>query len=363
MSHSHGPPPPRSKPALLLHLLGQRLRRIGPLYGVLFFAVAAALYYLEHGVKDTHFNSFTDAIWFCVVTLSTVGYGDVFPVTGLGRVVTGGFILFTLTTIGFLLTAFNEAVLEVKRMEESGLIPTRMKGHVIVCGFGPLVRAALAELIAAERQVALIVERAEDIPVARQWTGQSETTFITFGEATPAVLRERLNAMDAETAVIASSDDTFNMITALNLRQLNDKLRIVVALQREELRSTLINTGVTYVTSPNELCGRLVASAAFEPEVAQFVEDVTSGASAGHDLQQFRATAFAGRTVGDIRRELEELDGPLLLAVAQRDKNEYKVLAHPGRALQVSADDFLIVLTNDEQADRLAGRYQLRQGR
>jgi voltage-gated potassium channel len=359
--HKH-PPPPRSRARLLLHLLGSRLRWIGSIYVAVFFAVAAGMYFAEHGVPDSKFVNMGDSLWYCVVTLSTVGYGDVYPVTALGRVIAGTFILFTLTTIGFLLTAFNEAVLEVKRMEEHGLIPTNMKNHVIVCGFGPLVRVALAELAAADRQVALIVDRIEDIDAARQWTGQAPA-FITAGYPTQEILRDRLNAVAAETAVIASNDDTLNMITALNLRAINPNLRIVVALQREELRQTMKASGVTYVASPNELSGRLVASAAFEPEVAHFVEDVTSGVDAGYDLQQYRAAPLAGRTVAEIRSELEAMDGPLLVAVAQKGEGEFEVRAHPEKSLKVGADDYLIVLTNDQQADRFASKYHLKQGR
>src|SRR4051794_3600572 len=204
--HHHHPPPPPSKARVLLSLLGQRLKLIGSIYVAVFLGVATAMYFAEHGVQDSKFTSIGDSLWYCVVTLSTVGYGDVYPVTSAGRMFAGAFILFTLTTIGFLLTAFNEAVLEVKRMEEHGLIPTAMKNHVIVCGFGPLVRVALAELVAADREVAVIVERVEDIETARQWAHGD--AFITSGEPTQEVLRERLNALAAETAVVASSDDT-----------------------------------------------------------------------------------------------------------------------------------------------------------
>jgi voltage-gated potassium channel len=359
--HKHPPPPP-SKARLLLQLLGQRLKLIGSIYVVVFFSVAEGMYLVENAAKDTKFTSLGDSLWYCVVTLSTVGYGDVYPVTTAGRVLAGIFILFTLTTIGFLLTAFNESVLEVKRMEEHGLIPTAMKGHVIVCGFGPLVRTALAELVAADRQVAVIVDRPEDIELARQWT--HDEAFVTSGDPTQEVLRERLNALAAETAVVASADDTLNMITALNLRHLNPALRIVVALQREELRQTMKASGVTYVASPNEMSGRLVASAAFEPEVAHFIEDVTSGADEeGHDLQQFRAAPLAGKTVDEIRKELESIDGPMLVAVAQKGTSEHKVLAHPPKTLKVAAEDYLIVLTNGVQADRFSSKYHIKQGR
>jgi voltage-gated potassium channel len=355
-------PIPKSKPKLLLSLLGQRLRRIGPLYVGVFFGVASALYYLERGMPDSKYTRFSDAIWFSVVTMSTVGYGDVYPVTGYGRFVAGAFILFTLTTIGFLLTAFNEAIVEVNRMEEAGMIGTRMKNHVLVCGYSPIVRVALTELIAADRQIALLCEKPEDIPIARQYCVHGDV-FITSGDPTDEVLKERLNAHEAETAVIGSSDDTLNLVTALHLRQLNPKMRIVCALQREELRSTMMASGVTYVMSPNELSGRLVASAAFEPEVAHFVEEVTSGANGTHDLQQFSAAPLNGMTVADVRKHLDEIDGPLLVAVAQRHNGEFRLLAHPPRDVKLTSDDHIIVVTDDEQAARLQAKHQVKQGR
>jgi voltage-gated potassium channel len=313
-------------------------------------------------VPDSKYTKLSDAIWFSVVTMSTVGYGDVYPVTTLGRVVAGGFILFTLTTSGILLAAFNESVLEVNRMEEAGLIGTRMKGHVLVCGFSPIVRVALTELIAAERQVALLCEKPDDVAVARQFCVHGDV-FITSGEPTDEVLKERLNATAATTAVIASDDDTLNLITALHLRQLNPAMRIVVALQREELRATMMASGVTYVASPNELSGRLVASAAFEPDVANFIEDVTSGAGGTHDLQQFSAAGMAGLTVAEARQKLEEIDGPLLVAVAQRQNGDYQVVSHPRRDLKLGAEDHLIVLTDDDQAARVAQKFHVKQGR
>ena len=145
----------RSRASITLSILWRRLRKVGTLFIGVYFAVAASLYFLEHGVQDGKFDKFSDAVWFCVVTMSTVGYGDVYPVTSAGRIITGFFILFTLGTLGLLITAVSEAVMEVKRMEEHGLIGTRMKNHVIVCGYNSMARAALSELVAADRKIAI----------------------------------------------------------------------------------------------------------------------------------------------------------------------------------------------------------------
>ena len=120
---------------------------------------------------------------------------------------------------------------------------------------------------------------------------------------------------------------------------------------------------VTYVASPNELSGRLVASAAFEPEVAKFIEDVTSGADDGHDLQQYQAGALAGLTVGEVREKLFEIDGPLLIAVAHAEAEGHRVFAHPEKSRQLGVNDHLIVLATRAQSERLSARYKSVQGR
>ncbi len=344
-----------------MRLLRARLSRVGTVFVSVFMVVAAASYILERDVEGSHIRTFGDALWLCVVTLATVGYGDVYPVTGAGRAVLGIFILFVLVSVGFLLTAVNEAVLEVKRMEDNGLIGTDLTGHVILYGWSPTARTAVDELLSAGRSIAWVVDRPEEIPAAQRFAPR-DRLFVTSGELSQDLLRERLNADEASTVVVASPDDARNIVASLNARAVNPGARIIVAVQAEALRQTLIASGVTYVASPYELSGRLVASAAFEPEVAQFIEDVTTGGE-GFDLRQYSAEPFAGRTVSTVRAELVSFDGPLLVGVAQPDGKSFAVRPHPPGDLVITARDQVVVLTDGPQADRFAARYKTSQGR
>jgi len=347
---------------VILSLLGERLRRPG-LFVLSFVALTGAtLWRTEHRAPETKFQEPLDVVWFLVVTIATVGYGDLYPVTHAGRLATGAFILFSLFSLGFLLTATNDVVLEVKRMEESGLIGTEMEGHVLVVGFSPVARSAIAELLDAGRSVAVLCQTPDEVARARRITGRG-ALFATVGDASQELLRERLNADRCASAVIATGDDSQNIIASLNARAVNASARIVVAIQSEALRQTLEASGATYVASPHELSGRLVASAAFEPEVARFVEDVTSGAMGGADLQQYTASPFAGATVRELREQLLSLDGPLLVAVGRRDARGYTVLPNPRGDMVIAADDQVLVLGDGPQNKRLRARYGIDQGR
>ncbi len=342
-------------------LTRQRVAPVTVAFTVLCAAQTLSVWLAERGAPGSKIETLADAAWFGVVTLATVGYGDVYPVTSAGRAITGVFILLTLTTIGFLLTAINDAVAEVRRMEREGLIGTTLKGHVVVCGFGDIARSAVTELLAAERKVALLCSKLDEISRARAMAGDG-VLFVTSGDATQDVLDERLNARAAESAVVAFDDDTRNIVATLNLRAINPELRIVVAVHAPELRKTLIASGVTYVASPAEFSGRLVASAAFEPEVARMLEDVSTGAD-GFDLRQYSAEPFAGRTVAEVRATLLEFDGPLLVGLGKAKGATFEVLTHPKGDTVIGAGDHLLVLTDPPQAKRMAERWPSRQGR
>ena len=161
------PPKKGGRWGVAWELTRQRVAPVTVAFTGLFAAQTLLVWLAERAAPGSKMVTLADSAWFSVVTLATVGYGDVYPVTPLGRVITGVFILLTLTTIGFLLTAINDAVAEVRRMEREGLIGTTLKGHVVVCGFGAIARSAVTELLAADRKVALLCSKLEEISQAR----------------------------------------------------------------------------------------------------------------------------------------------------------------------------------------------------
>lgn len=345
-------------------LMRRRMAKFGVVFGSVVLLNTTLVWLLARGVPHTPITNWFDSLWMSIETLSTVGFGDVVPINWGARVVTAAFIVFTLVSVGFLLAVLNESVLEVKQMEEMGLLGTNLRDHVIVYGFSPVAQTAVQQLVGVDTAVVLVCDHVEQIPQARQLFGEQDI-FITAGELTPELLDGRLNARAAVTAVVASDDDARNIVAALNLHTYNAELRIIAAIRATELRQTFMSSGVTYVTSPYELGGRLVASAAFEPEVAKLVEDLSSSTSSdeSYDLQQFSAEEFAGQSIAELKRQLEEIEGPLLLARCVPTGADYKVLPHPRGDQVLDAHDHIIVMCNDEQAERMTARWPLKQGR
>ena len=126
-----------ASPMLLGRLVLNRLWRLGTIYGALFLAVALAIWLIERNVEGTNVSTLIDSIWLAICTISTVGYGDTYPVTTLGRVIVGVFILFTMVTIGFQGPFADEAYIAPPKIFP--LIEFLLTKKLILAGMGCVI--------------------------------------------------------------------------------------------------------------------------------------------------------------------------------------------------------------------------------
>jgi len=308
-----------------------------------------------------------DALWYCLVTASTVGYGDTYPVTDLGRVVGGIFILLTLLFLATVIGNIQTALTEARKLQELGMDGCRFSNHLILSGWSRITEVAVAELLAADREVAVIVSQESQLAAVRSLSeGRAGKLFVTIGDPSSHAVLQRAGIERAVTVIAADDDESQNLVSSINIRSINQRARIIVYIKREELRQTLHASGVTYVASPFELSGRLIASAAFEPEVAKFVEEVTSGEE-GSDLQQFMIddkSSLVGATITEVRNQLLQIHGPLLIGHARENQEgRYVVVANPSPSLKINIGDALIFVGDESQNDIAADHLGCIQGR
>lgn len=348
---------------------------------VFVFVVSSLLFYsFEYVDEEDRGDSYSgpddlfDSFWYGIVTLSTVGYGDRFPSTTGGKIAAFFLIIFTFTFLGALIGTVSDAVMEARKREDLGMDKTKFKGHIVIAGWTAIGKVSLAELLATGQNVVVITTEQEQIPKIRDM-GSKKYLYTVFGDYTNAKVLDRANIGEARTVIVATGDDTESLITALTIKSMNPDTRLIVSISSEELKNTLYTAGVTYVSSPAEMTGRLVASAAFEPEVALFVEDITSATDSGFDLQQYTLKPDSygkGQTVKQFREKMTSIDGPLIVGISKYTpkKNEKKespknwtLHPNPAASMKLGVNDILIVLGDDDQNDRLAKLIKAPQGR
>ncbi len=326
------------------------------------YVVAALLFYLLDGSpRVTLFNAF----YWSIVTISTVGYGDIVPATVAAKLVAMGTLFLQIFLLGNLISVITTTVNEQSQRRALGTLGTDMKDHIIVLGYSDVGRAAVRELLIQHQTVAVVADTPEQVANVRSLAPE-DRLFVTYGPAADKDILQRVNIESAHSVVVCTGDDATNMIATLNIRAMSPHARIVVSVSRPELRDTLRSAGVTYVASPADMGGRLCASAAFEPEVAIALEEITA-ADVKADMQEYvlqDTTPISRQTVAEAEALVRSSTGCLLVGCARRGVGgEYEATVNPPASLRLQPGDAILVLGQIENTVRFRRWFGAAQGR
>lgn len=341
-------------------LLIRRLWKFLAAYAALLLGASAGFFLLEGGRDDLG----TSFYW-AVVTIATVGYGDVVPTDADARWFTIGVILVAVFLTAYLISIIISVVNDESHKRNLGMLGTDFTGHVVVIGYSGVGRAAVRELLAVGERVAVATGEINELPNIRGLAPEHKI-FVTYYAAGDPEILDRLNAVAAKSVVICTSDDTTNLIVALAVRQVAPTVRIVVSVARAELRPTLRGAGVTYVASPNDMGGRLVANASFRPEVANVFEDLTSAAY-GTDIGEYvltEKTPISRQLLPEAEGLVRANSGCIVIGYARpRAPGEYVTALNPPPTFQFQPGDALLVVGSLENLKKLGSWLGVLQGR
>lgn len=352
-----------SSPGGTLRYLEDVLRRIWRFLFVFIgvYLSAGVLFFLLEGGKVSLFNS----LYWSIVTLGTVGYGDVVPTNDAAKLLTTGVIATQVFLLAYLITVITTAVQEQAQDRALGTYGTRMRGHIVVAGYSAVGRAAVRELLVQDQKVAVVTDRAEDVPNIRALAGE-DRLFVTYGSPADLEILRRANAPEAHSVIICTPDDATNMIAALNLKANANGVRIVVSVGRPELRETLRAAGVTYVASPSDMGGRLCASAAFEPDVAHALEDLTA-ADVRSDIQEYQlgpTGPLVGKTFAEADAIVRSNTGCILIGYAHPSASgDYETMVNPPFETRLAPRDAVILVGTIANTERFHQWFGSGQGR
>ena len=343
-----------------LSRLFQRLWKFLAGYAAVFLIAAVGFYLLEDGTQ-TPLNSF----YWAMITLSTIGYGDVVPTNSFAKLFAVAVAATEVFLGAYLVSIIITGVQEEGQHRALGTLGTGFSGHVIVLGTGPVGRAAVRELLAQEEKVAVVTQNSDEVPNLRL-LGDDKHLFVTYGPAADSEILRRVNVPGALAVIVCTDDDTANLVATLNVRELNPRGRIVVSVSRPELRHTLRSAGVTYVASPGDMGGRICADAAFRPEVASTIDDLTTTAF-GVDLEEFVLTAktpVSDQSLLEAERLVRAASDCLVVGYARPDsKGEFKTVLNPPSSFRFAPGDALLVIGTMENLHKLHRWLGVDQGR
>jgi voltage-gated potassium channel len=273
--------------------------------------------------------SLLDSFYYATVTLSTTGYGDITPITPGARLV--NILLITPLRITFLLVLIGTTLeaLTARSREEFSIRRwrSRVRQHVIVCGYGTKGRSAIRSLQALGTPLDKIVV-VDPEPRAIDEANSLGLTGIVGDAGRTEVLR-RAAVERARAVIVAANRDDAAVLITLTVRQLNPSVPITTSVREEENANLLRQSGANTVITTSATSGRLLGLSTDAPRVVDVVEDLVTGGQ-GLDLHQRRVTSsevgLDSRSLRDIVLSVTRggrtlrFDDPLIGALQSEDE-------------------------------------------
>ncbi len=291
-----------------------------------------------------------ESLYMTIITLTTVGYGEVKPLSPQGQIFTIFFIILGLSTAAILASQLARQFIErnFKAIYGAGKMRkkiTKLQNHYIVCGFGDIGSSMSASLKEASIPFVIIensVETAEFATIQKY--------LVVNGKATYDTTLLEAGIKEARGIVICLGDDSLNMYVSLAARELNPDLLILVRGYKTEGEKRMIRAGANSVIYPLKLGGQqmaqLVISEYSKDNKTNRLELTTSGIM-GYSLKMYKHFKDKPTTIESI---LSSTQATQALKIQRIDGTE---INEPGIEAMVMKNESILLLVHDESEDDL----------
>ena len=292
-----------------------------------------------------------DAFYMTLITMTTVGYAEVHPLTHAGRVFNSVLIVIGVSMIFVAIGVMTQTIVEMEfgdrfSQRRNKRMIDKLENHFIICGYGRVGRGAAEELHRA--RVPFVITELDPDRVQRAMMGGM---IAVNADATQDQMLRDVGIARARGLVAALSNDADNLFTILSAKGLNPNLYVATRAAEEGAEQKMRRAGADAVLAPYALTGHRLAQCLLRPHVVQFLDLTTQNIGLNVDIEQVtvEATAeFTPKTIRDmqIRRDL----GVIVLAIRKHDG---RMLFNPPADTMIVGGDCLIVMGQQENLRRL----------
>jgi len=296
--------------------------------------------------------SLAESLYMTAITLSTIGYGDFYPVTDGGRFFTVFFVIFGVGTMLYTVGLLTETMVEARFQSLMGRgkvekMINKLNNHYIICGCGRIGFLICKELM-AEKVPFVVIDNNPDIIQKIESEG-----FIYYkGDAAQDKTLIAAGIKRAKGIVCALPTDPENLYVILTAKELNPDIYILSRSEEIESEHRLLRAGADRVMSPYTLGGMRMAMAITKPAMLDFIEITTRRQSLElrmEELSIHEGSHFVGKSLEE--SEIRQQYGLIIIAVK---KDTGQMIFNPMANYVIAIGDKLISLGEDKDVSRFA---------
>ena len=302
--------------------------------------------------------SWVDAFYMTVITMTTVGFGEVVPLDEEAKIFTIFLILASVVIVGYALSVITEYILSKNNIEE--LKQKKMqkeidgfRNHVVVCGYGRNGKQAVKKLMAHKREF-VVIERNRDLEERLQ---MDNVPYI-IGNANEDEVLIRAGIDRASNFISALPNDADNLFVVLSTRQINRNINIISRASNESSYDKLKFAGANNAILPDNIGGSHMASLVVVPGLMEFIDNLSIVGKNNINIEEVAVEKLysgkSSKTIKDL--DLRRKTG--CTVIGYKDENgEY--IVNPEAELELAINSKIIVLGRPEQIEALNSTYNI----
>lgn len=298
--------------------------------------------------------NFFDSFYMTIITITTVGFGEVHELSALGRLFTAFLLITCFGIFAFLISSLTSYVIGGEYRSNLRIYKImkkmrKMENHVIICGFGR-VGTQVAHDLKLFNQPFVVIEKDEN--VIHEYEEQKGYLFIK-GDSTREGILDKAGIQNAKAIITCLPKDADNIYVVLSAREINARLNIVARSSMNSAVSKLKMAGASHVIMPDSIGGSHMASLINNPDVIEFMDAIkVQGYSKGVNIESISfnelPTEFQNKTIGQL--EAKRLTGVTIVGF-KTPEGEY--IINPDYEIEVVPRSQLFVLGSSEQIRKL----------
>jgi voltage-gated potassium channel len=310
------------------------------------------------GYKSMTDWSWIDSFYMTVITITTVGFGEVGQLDENAKIFTIFLILTSIIIVGYALKEITEYILSKNDIEEIKQKKMQKKieslsNHIIICGYGRNGKQAAKKLLDYEKSFVVIEKEREIVDKY-----QSDITPFVHGNANEDEVLDRAGITRAGCLISALPNDSDNLFVVLSARQINSNIRIISRASHETTYDKLKLAGANNVILPDMIGGDHMASLVVVPDLVEFIDNLSIVGETNINIEEINVEKLYDTSTIKSIRELDFRKKTGCNVIGYKHPNgDY--LVNPEASLKLVPNSKVIVLGRPEQIQKLNTLYNI----